>query len=200
VFTSVAWFFMASTRDAGASMHHTVLLWPFPQLFVAVTIAAIRWKWVVAAICFVLFAWNLLVVNQYLSQFERNGAENVYTDALYPLSAAIAEVTGQTVYTLDWGIQFPLDVLHNGHLNFKNGQDPFQTDTPTDGEKDIAGRIFADRNALFIAHVDKRENFPGTHHRFLEAANAAGCREENVRIIHDSNSRPVFEVFQLACR
>jgi 4-amino-4-deoxy-L-arabinose transferase-like glycosyltransferase len=200
VFTGVAWFFMASTRDAGASMHHTVLLWPFPQLFVAVTIAAIRWKWAVAAICFVLFAWNLLVVNQYLSQFERNGAENVYTDALYPLSAAIAEVPGQTVYTLDWGIQFPLDVLHNGHLNFKNGQDPFQTDTPTDGEKDIAGRIFADRNALFIAHVDKRENFAGTRRRFLEAANAAGCHQENVRIIHDSNSRPVFEVFQLACR
>jgi len=200
VFTAVAWFFMASTRDAGASMHHTVLLWPFPQLFVAVAIAAIRWKWVVAAICILLVVGNLLVVNQYIAQFERNGAENVYSDAIYPLSGALSEIPGQTVYILDWGIQFPLDVLHNGQLKMNPAHDPFQTDTPTVGEKDIAGRIFADPHALFVAHVDKRENFPGTHRRFLEAATAAGCHEENIRIIPDSNGRPVFEIFQLACK
>jgi Dolichyl-phosphate-mannose-protein mannosyltransferase len=200
VFTAVAWFFMASTRDAGASMHHTVLLWPFPQLFIAIVVAAIRWRWAVISITVLLVASNLLVVNQYLAQFARYGAENVYTDAIYTLSTALPEVPGQTVYTLDWGIQYPLDVLHNGHLKFENGQDPFQTDTPTQGEKDIAGRIFADRNALFIAHVDKRENFDGTHRRFLQAATAAGCHEENIRMIPDSNGRPVFEVFQLACQ
>jgi len=200
VFTAVAWFFMASTRDAGASMHHTVLLWPFPQLFVAVAITAIRWNWAVISLSVLLVAGNLLVINQYLAQFERYGAENVYSDAIYPLSAALAEVPGQTIYTLDWGIQFPLDVLHNGHLKFENGQDPFQSDSPTQGEKDIAGRMFAAPNALFVAHVDKRENFPGTRARFLRAATAAGCREENIRIIPDSNHRPVFEVFQLACK
>jgi len=200
VFTAVAWFFMASTRDAGASMHHTVLLWPFPQLFVAVAITAIRWNWAVISLSVLLVAGNLLVINQYLAQFERYGAENVYSDAIYPLSAALAEVPGQTIYTLDWGIQFPLDVLHNGHLKFENGQDPFQSDSPTQGEKDIAGRMFAAHNALFVAHVDKRENFPGTRARFLRAATAAGCREENIRIIPDSNHRPVFEVFQLACK
>ena len=199
VFTAVAWFFMASTRDAGASLHHTVLLWPFPQLFVAVAIASLRWKWVVAAICLLLVAGNLLVVNQYIAQFERNGAENVYTDAIYPLSAALSEVPGQTVYMLDWGIQFPLDVLHNGHLKMRSGHDAFMTDFPSDWDKGEAARLFADPNALFIAHVDKRENFAGVHRRFLEAATAAGCREENIRTIPDSNGRPVFEVFQLAC-
>jgi hypothetical protein len=199
VFTAVAWFFMASTRDAGASLHHTVLLWPFPQLFVAVAIASLRWKWVVAAICLLLVAGNLLVVNQYIAQFERNGAENVYTDAIYPLSAALSEVPGQTVYMLDWGIQFPLDVLHNGHLKMRSGHDAFMTDSPSDWDKGEAARLFADPNALFIAHVDKRENFAGVHRRFLEAATAAGCREKNIRTIPDSNGRPVFEVFQLAC-
>ncbi len=200
VFTAVAWLFMASTHDAGASMHHTVLLWPFPQLFVVIAIAAIRWKWAVISICLLLAAGNLLVVNQYIAQFERNGAENVYTDAIYPLSAALPEIPGQIIYVLDWGIQFPLDVLHNGHLHMRSGHDPFMTDAPSDEDKEAAARLFADPNALFIAHVDKRENFAGVHHRFQEAATAAGCHEENVRIIPDSNRRPVFEVFQLACK
>jgi hypothetical protein len=191
---------MASTKDAGASLHHTVLLWPFPQLFVAIAIASIRWKWVVAAISLLLVVGNLLAVNQYLAQFARNGAENVYTDAIYALSAAVSEVPDQTIYVLDWGIQFPLDVLHNGHLKMRSGHDPFQTDAPSDLDMDAAARLFADPHALFIAHVDKRENFDGTHRRFLERATAAGCREENVRVIPDSNHRPVFEVFQLACK
>jgi 4-amino-4-deoxy-L-arabinose transferase-like glycosyltransferase len=200
VFTAVAWFFMASTRAAGASLHHTVLLWPFPQLFVAVAIAAIRWKWAVAAICVLLVAGNLLVINQNIAQFERNGAENVYTDAIYPLSATISDNPVQTVYILDWGIQFPLDVLHNGHLKMKPSHDLFATDTLSDEDKEIAARIFSEPNALFIAHVDKRENFAGTHRRFLEAAIAEGCHEKDIRIIPDSNGRPVFEVFQLACQ
>ncbi len=200
VFTAVAWLFMASTRDAGASMHHTVLLWPFPQLFVAVAISAIRWTWVAAGICSLLVLGNLLVVNQYIAQFERNGAENIYTDAIYPLSAALSEIPGQTIYMLDWGIQNPLDVLHNGRLQMRSGHDPLMTDTPSDSDKSAAARILADPHALFIAHVDKRENFTGVHHRFDQAAEAAGCREENVRIISDSNRRPVFEVFQLACK
>ncbi len=87
VFCAVAWFFMASTRDAGASIHHTVLLWPFPQLFVAVAISSIRWNWLAASISLLLVVMNLLVLNQYILQFERNGAEGPFTDAIYPLSA-----------------------------------------------------------------------------------------------------------------
>jgi hypothetical protein len=81
----------------------------------------------------------------------------------------------------------------------RSGHDPFQTDAPSDEDNSLARRMFAEKNTLFIAHVDKRENFEGTHRRFLERATAAGCREENVRVIPDSNHRPVFEVFQLAC-
>ncbi len=56
IFTAVAWFWMASTQGAGAAVHHTVLLWPFPQLFVAVVISSIRWKWAGATIC---WSWQV---------------------------------------------------------------------------------------------------------------------------------------------
>ena len=199
VFCAVAWLFMASTRDAGASLHHTVLLWPFPQLFVAVVISSLRWKWLAASVCILLVAMNLLVLNQYIAQFERNGADGPFTDAIYPLSAALPEVPGQRIYVLDWGIQYPLDVLHNGRLHMTSGHDPFMAATPSDRDKGTAARMFADRSGLFVAHTAKRENFEGVRQRFDQATAAAGCRENSLRTVPDSNGRPVFEIFKLAC-
>jgi hypothetical protein len=199
VFCAVAWFMMASTRDAGASLHHTVLLWPFPQLFVAVAISSLRWNWLAASISILLIAMNLLVVNQYIVQFERNGAEGPFTDAIYPLSAALSEIPGQTIYVLDWGIQFPLNILHNGRLHMISGHDPFVADTPSEWDKGAAARMFADRSGLVIAHTEKRENFTGVRKRFDQALEAAGCREDPLKTIPDSNDRPVFELFKIAC-
>ena len=199
IFTAVAWLFMASTKDAGTSLHHTVLLWPFPQLFVAIAISALRWRWAAISLCILLVVLNVLTISQYISQFERNGAEGVYTDAIYPLSSALSEVPEQTIYTLDWGIQIPLDVLHDGHLHMRSGHDPFMTDTPSDWDKDEARRMFSDRGGLFITHAGKREVFSGVRKRFDESAAAAGCQEDSVRVIPDSNGRPVFDVFKLVC-
>ncbi len=199
VFCAVAWLFMASTRDAGAAIHHTVLLWPFPQLFVAVTIGSIRWKWLAASICLLLVGMNLLVVNQYIYQFERDGADGPFTDAIYRLSAVIPEIPGQTVYVLDWGIQFPLDLLHNGRLHMNSGHEPFMTDTLSEWGKGAASRMFANPAGLFIGHTEKRENFVGVRKRFDEDAAAQGCHEDSLQAISDSNGRPVFEVFKMAC-
>src|ERR1039458_5753066 len=41
---AVAWIQMAITANAGGSVHHTILLWPLPQLIVAVSFAANCWK------------------------------------------------------------------------------------------------------------------------------------------------------------
>jgi len=199
VFCAVAWFFMASTRDAGASLHHTVLLWPFPQLFVAVAISALRWNWLAASVSILLVILNLLVINQYISQFERNGADGPFSDAIYPLSAALPEIPGQRIYVLDWGIQFPLDILHNGRLRMISGHDAFMTDTPSEADQRVAARMFRDPAGLFIAHTEKRENFVGVRKRFDQAAGAAGCHEDPVQTIPDSNGRPVFELFKIAC-
>lgn len=199
IFCAVSWFLMASTKDAGASLHHTVLLWPFPQMFVAVAISRLPWRWAAAGICGLLVVLNLLVMAQYISQFERNGAEGGFTDAIYPLSAAVAEIPGQTIYVLDWGMELPLDVLHDGRLKIQSGHDPFLAESPSDWDKQTAARMFANRGALYLAHVEKRENFSGVHKRFDQTAEAAGCLKAGFKTIADSNGRPVFEMFQLNC-
>ncbi len=200
VFCAVAWFFMASTRDAGASLHHTVLLWPFPQLFVAIAISSLPWKWLAASVTMVLVSLNLLVVNQYIAQFERNGADGPFTDAIYPLSRALSEVPGQMIYVLDWGIQFPLDILHSGRLRMASGHDPFMTDHPSNSDRGAAYRMLLDPAAIFVAHTEKRENFVGVRKRFDQAAAESGCHEVPVQTVPDSNGRPVFEVFKMACQ
>ena len=67
IFLTVAWLAMASTHDAGGAAHHVILLWPFPILF---AVSAWRWaRWLFA----LPVVMNLLVLNQYLCQFERVG-------------------------------------------------------------------------------------------------------------------------------
>jgi hypothetical protein len=196
VFTAAAWLLMASTRGAGTSQHHAVLLWPFPQLFVAIVISSLRWKWVVACVCTILAASNLLVLNQYLVQFERNGADGPFTDAINRLSAALP--LGQTIYVLDWGIQYPLYVLRNGRLSMPSVQEFFASGVAAEQSRD-AIKMMAEKDALFVTHAEKREVFEGMHQRFDEAAAAVGCHETSVQTIPDSNGRPVFRVFKIAC-
>ena len=119
VFMAVAWFLMALTHDAGTSAHHVILLWPFPILFVSVALASLPWRPIAWAAAAVMIAMNLLVLNQYVYQFERDGAGDVFTDALYPLSATLDSYADRTLYVVDWGIYENLNLLHEGRLNFR---------------------------------------------------------------------------------
>ena len=76
---AVAWFLMALTHEAGTSAHHVILLWPFPVLFAAVALASLPWRPVAWTAAAVMIAMNLLVLNQYVYQFERDGTGDVWT-------------------------------------------------------------------------------------------------------------------------
>ena len=70
------WLLMAVTRNAGASVHHTVLLWPFPQFFIALAIGAEwpgMWRRMAMAAVGLLVAWNLMVLGSYYARLARNG-------------------------------------------------------------------------------------------------------------------------------
>ncbi len=201
VFCAVAWAAMALTRDAGGAAHHAVLLWPFPQLFVAATLAAIPWRlpWKGIAIVGtgVLAAMNLLVVNQYIYQLELNGADASFSDALFALSDAIPEKPDQRIYILDWGMINSLALLHRGRLTLRVANDAFLTDTPSAAEQRSIAYMLKDRDALFVDHVPEREVFKGVGKRAGEAAERAGLRKDLLGTYADTNGRPVFELFRL---
>jgi 4-amino-4-deoxy-L-arabinose transferase-like glycosyltransferase len=189
VFLFVAFLAMAVVRYTG-SAHHIVLLYPMPHLLVALAVVALRPKWLAVAAGTALIVANLLVVNQYVAQFERNGSYGLFTDALYPLSDSLAGSEGRTAYALDFGMEDNLTLLHEGRLSVKRA---WPIESVSDGE--IAAML-ADAGAVFVNHVPSREYFKGGDVRFEAVAKANGYERRNIQTIPDSNGRPQFELFR----
>jgi hypothetical protein len=196
IFCIVAFAAMALTKGAGGAIHHTVLLWPFPQLLVGIALSAIRPQTASLAAAAVLLVSNLLVTNQYVVQFERNGANASFTDALNPLSAALSDSAHDTIYVIDWGMFDNVSYLHKGRLDLRPSQGPLLSAAPNaDQQKEIADMLRNPR-ALFVGHAAAREEFSGVAEHLRTAAAAAGYEQGPVRTIADSNGRPVFELFR----
>jgi 4-amino-4-deoxy-L-arabinose transferase-like glycosyltransferase len=194
VFMAVAWFAMALTHDAGASAHHVVLLWPFPILFAVTALFSLPWRPLAWAAGAGMLAMNLLVVNQYIVQFERDGAGEVFTDALYPLSSTLDAYSDRTLYVIDWGLFENLNLLHQGRLNFRIAMGPLGTDSPNPDQLREIRDLLQDPSALVLDHVREHEVFPSVGVRLDRAARSFGYRREVVRTIPDSNGRPMFEM------
>ena len=196
VYMLITWLSMAVTQNAGAAAHHAMMLWPFPQLFLAVALAAIPWSWAAAGLVTLLVSLNLLVINQHMLQFQRDGAAGNFSDALYPLSDALTETPGQTIYITDWGIFDTVMLFHWGHLTLQPEAELVATETPNAQERQALTRILSDPQGLFIGHVQDRESFEGNRKRIQQAAALNGLQKQLLRIIFDSNARPVFEIFR----
>jgi Dolichyl-phosphate-mannose-protein mannosyltransferase len=194
-FCAAAFMAMAAIRYTGGA-HHIVLLWPMPHLLVGVAVAAMRPRWLVAAAGTALVAANLVVVNQYIVQFERNGTWGYFTDAIFPLSDVLSDSGRDTIYLLDWGMEDNLNVLHRGRLHFKVAW-PLLGASGGGHREEIAAML-ADPGGLFLNHVSSEEYFKGTGARLDAFARSEGLARAGVRTIHDSNGRPEFEVYRFA--
>lgn len=198
VYMAATWFAIVVTRDAGYAAHHVMMLWPFPQLFLAVAIGSLRWKAVSNAAAIVLVVLNLLVVGQYFVQFELNGAGDNFSDALVPLSAALPDDSAHKLYVTDWGMFNTIELLHRGHVHSADIGGFFSPHRPLmDAEAAVTGSA-SDPEALYVGHVPGRETFAGGRERLEQAAASTGYRKEILRVIQDSNGRPVFELFRLS--
>jgi len=194
VFMAVSWLLMAVTRGAGGSAHHIVLLWPFPILFVAVALASLPWRPLAWVAGIGIIGMNLLVLNQYVAQFERNGAGDVFTDALYPLSISLDAYADRTLYLIDWGLYDNLNLLHQGRLDLRIASGPLATDTASQEQLGEIREMLQNRDALILDHVREHEVFQDVGIRLERAAGSLGYRKEVVRTIPDSNGRPMFEI------
>jgi hypothetical protein len=196
IFMTVAWLLMALTHDAGTSAHHVVLLWPFPILFVTVALASLPWQRVARGAATIMIAMNLLVWNQYMYQFARDGAGDVFTDALAPLSASLDEYPGRPFYLVDWGLYDNLNLLHEGRLDLRIATGPLNTDSPSPEQLAEIREILDNLSALVLNHVPEHEVFPNVGARLDRAAESLGYLKQVVRTIPDSNGRPIFEILQ----
>lgn len=194
LFCVATWAAMAFTHDAGASLHHTILLWPFPLMLFAVVLSRIPWKIAVIAAGVVLVGTHLLVLNQYLAQFERFGAARDFTDALFPLADAVP--SGPNVYVVDWGMYNTLLLFHKKGALLHTGNEPFMDAAMSEDQARQALAMLNDRDALFLGHVPEKEVFEGVQARMEKYAESRGLHKQLVQTITDSNGRPIFQVFR----
>jgi len=195
-FCAVTFLGMAITRGAGTGIHHTVLLWPMPQLLVGVALASLRPRWTAPVLAAVLVASNLLVINQYFVQLDQNGAGPEFSDAISALVSSLSEASYRSVYVADWGIYEALVYLRQGHLPLHYSPSLLVAQNPNAGQLRQIAAMIADPDGVLVTHVAGREVFQGVRERLERDAVSTGYEKHLIRTIDDSNSRPVFELWR----
>jgi hypothetical protein len=197
-----AWLQMALTEGAGTGAHHPALMWPFPELVIAVAFAeaSFRWKsagrWMLAGTVVILMTTNLLTVNQYLYQFVRFGGAKGWSDAIYALYDKVPDFQAEQIYIPDWGILNPLSTLSKGRLPLRWEAAAFSSDHPSAAAEHDALEAFAAKNSIWVVHTAGNEMFAGVNARLDKMASAAGYRKIELGQVRDRNQTPIFEIFR----
>jgi len=202
---AVQWIQMAITVGAGASLHHTILLWPLPQLAAGVSFAAASRRIgraglpVAAAILAVSMASGALQINEYYRHAWRNGGSASWTEAIYPLARYAAGAKASAIYGVDWGILDSLRLIGEGQLPLDPVFGAISPDLEA-GDLPRVMKALADPNALFLTHSTQFEFFAGRNEKLIKIAGTAGYRSDMVASFSDSFGRPIFEAYRFARR
>ncbi len=202
VFMVVTWVQMGFTQEAGGGTHHTVLLWPFPHLVIAIAFAQATGVLrraglaVLAAAITIVCGSNFLVTNQHLTQLIERGAGPIWTDAIYPLAACLETVPAKRVYIMDWGMFDALRVLGQGRLPLAVGSDQVAKESMDNTDRRLLNEMLETSDAIYVGHTDGNETLSGVSARMKAFAEAAGYRKRTLKVIGDRNGRPMFEVYR----
>ena len=197
----VAWFQMAVTERAGASVHHVVLLWPIPHLLVALVLAELSRRFGRAGLRAATLAAVLtsgssfLILNQYYSQLVRYGAPSVWSDAIFTLSDRLRQTRADHIFMMDWGMIDNVRMLTRGRLPIHVGMDAVDKDRP---DRALFQRMLELPNSVFVSFTERWEQTEGVNRRLAALTTELGYRIESVELIKDRNGRPVFQIVRIA--
>ena len=128
------------------------------------------------------------------SRIRRQRRIGNFTDACFPLSDAIPE-NGHPVYVVDWGMANTIAMFHKGRSRFARSTVCSSPPLPLKTSATSSRWSFADPDALFVGHVPGHEVMQ-TRANLDRAAASFHRRKQMIRIVTDSNGRPVFEIFR----
>ena len=190
VFLIAAWVPRAVNKGTGGSVHHTILLWPMPQMLMAFVFAQPVWKlgrWPAIGLTALIALSNLAVLNFHYVRAFRDGGGPAFTDAIDPLARYLDSQKYHEILPVDWGIYEPLRVIGRGRYPLRQGND---MDPPT------LKMSISDPTNLFVTRPATLEMFAGATRRLVSAAAEAGYRPETLEAVKDRNGRVEFEVFR----
>jgi hypothetical protein len=200
--TAGAWGFMAVTSGAGDSLHHSILLWPLPQMTIGASFAAASkrlgrpGKPALAAVLILLIGSNLAVLNTYYAATVRNGGAINWSDAIFALSGSLEKIPAREFYCVDWGIMGSLHLLDRGRLPLLVGSDELSRAEWTSADRANLTAMISTPDHVFVTHTPQLEFFPGLTARLVGFAGSLGYRRETLSALSDSHCRPTFEVYR----
>lgn len=200
VAAGTSWILMALS-EGGGSAHHAILLWPLPHLVVAVAFAEaftrFHWaKWTLAAALPFLVTTNLLVTNQYLYQFIKNGPADYWTDAIGNLAQDLRHSDASVVLLPDWGLTDSLTTLNEEHPPDRIVGRAFlaKGESPAQKQEDL--ETLRDARAIWVEHTPDHEVFEGVNDTILNAAKESGFDIVHLQTFQDSFGRPMFQTLR----
>src|ERR1035438_7053563 len=149
---AIAWGQMAITANAGGSVHHAILIWPLPQIVIAVSFAAASRRLgaagipALAVVLVVMMGSSLAVTNEYYALMMRNGGSLNWTDAIFRLSDYLKESASDEIYCIDWGMMDSLRLLSRGKLPLRVGTDPINKPQLDAADREFLERVIASRD------------------------------------------------------
>jgi 4-amino-4-deoxy-L-arabinose transferase-like glycosyltransferase len=198
IYLIVAWGLMAILPNTGATVHHVLLLWPFPHFLIAVAgaqIAAHFKKYgdrALMAVLVVIVAGNALVINHYYADLATRGPTVIWTDAINPLFRRLDSLEGQRIVTVDWGYSSTLCLLSDGDMPLQDIS--YILLEPSPQETAYIRSLIAQPKTLFVDHMADGQQFPGVREHLERIAAEGGYRKEVLETVKDRNQRPRFEI------
>lgn len=193
---------MMSTQNAGGTQHHTILLWPVPQLILVLVLAEISARWprrgAAAALAATLLcaASNATILNQYLAQFISSGPTVIWTNAIRPLVNELGKHHGRLVFAADWGISEQVQFYGAGKIGFHRPADGVVISLHEPLSQAYVEKSLADPKTLFVTHTEGREAFVGVRQKLIDFAAERGYRDEVLQVIKDRHGVPIFEIHE----
>lgn len=192
---AIAWAQMAISPHAGGSVHHTILLWPWPLAIIAISFAGASQRLgrfgvpALAAAGVLIAGFSLLVTNEYYIKIVRNGGAPVWSAAVFPLAVSLKNANAPHVFCTDWGILQTLILLDRNRPVVRDGMGP---------ATDAAGLkwILSEPGNLVVGHLKGSEVVPGMNEKLIDAAAKLGRKPQEIRVISDEYGRNVFTVYR----
>lgn len=187
----IIWAGMLFVHAGGTSVHHTILVWPWPVLFAVCALGygfgkSLAGRAVFAALVVAVVVSNLALIGLYADDAWEAGPTPRWSDANLMLPKDYPN--RKHILVLDWGI-------YNVAVYRSRGQAPIDDRTFTglkpDDVQEIAGTEFLD-------HVDSAEVIAGNNARFDAAIQKLGLEKIIDSTIPDSRGNPFLLVFHCA--
>jgi 4-amino-4-deoxy-L-arabinose transferase-like glycosyltransferase len=194
---------MFVTFDGGSSVHHVIMVYPFPLLFLAASLwtpVALRpqLRLVPLALLAAALLVNLSLNARHLAIYTRTGGTGGFSDASYRLLPLLAQHRDRQLYALDWGFSNPVAFLGAAH-NLLVDDIFFSLNNPgsPDHPREVARlrELMAVPGNIFLLHSPQRTLFPAPTSAFV-SLRREGLPVRQLAVFHERTGQAIYEVWE----